>query len=166
MTAYIRGLLATAMLLLACSTADAPTPTPARTASEPAPALAPLTQEEFADRAAATLGIIGELEKNASECDGFELGDVNFGLDATYRGARQTFSNAQSRLDAFGQREGIEVPENFDVRVDRLGDEDWHKLQPLASEFLVAYEKMFAAMLAVAKDELQQAGCYEDQSNE
>ena len=163
MTGYTSGLLAAAMLLLACSTADAPAPTPT---TEVTAARASLSQEEFADRAAATLGIIGELEQSADECDGFELGDVNFGLDTTYRSARQAFSNAQNRLDAFGQREGIEVPENFDVRVDRLADEDWQKMQPLASEFLVAYEKMFAAMLAVANDELQQAGCYEDQSDE
>ena len=158
------GLLALALLLLACSTAGSPTPTPDRTASEPTSTQAPLTQEEFADRAAATLGIIGELEESASECDGFELEDVNFGLDATYRDARQAFSDAQARLDEFGQREGISVPENFDVRVDRLGDEDWEKMESLAAEFLVAYEKMFAAMLSVANTELQQAGCNEDQS--
>ena len=152
-------LIAIAVFLLACSTADAPTPTPDQTASEPTPTLTPLTQEEFADRAAATLGIIGELEESASECDGFELENVNFGLDATYRDARQAFSDAQGRLDEFGQREGISVPENFDVRVDRLADADWEKLEPLAAEFLVAYEKMFAAMLAVANTELQQAGC-------
>ena len=164
MTGYIRCLLATAMFLLACSTPDAPAPTPVPTPTAEAKATpAPITQEEFADRAAATLGIIGELEKSAGECDGLELEDVNFGLDTTYRAARQAFSDVQGRLDQFGQREGIQVPENFDVRVDRLADEDWQKLQPLASEFLVAYEKMFAAMLAVANTELQQAGCNEDQ---
>ena len=164
MTPYLRCLLATAMFLLACSTADDPAPTQAPTpAAEASATPAPITQEEFADRAAATLGIIGELEKSAGECDGFELEDVNFGLDSTYRAARQAFSDAQVRFDEFGRREGIQVPEDFDVRVDRLSDEDWQKMQPVAAEFLVAYEKMFGAMLSVANAELQQAGCYEDQ---
>ena len=57
------------------------------------------------------------------------------------------------------RREGIHISQDFDVRVDRLSDEDWEKINSLATKFVTAMEEVIAAIIAVADDELKAVGC-------
>ena len=158
----LRYLLAMALFLLACSSVEAPTPTletPTPTPIPETPTPTPLTQEEYAVRSIAALDVVGELESRADDCAGFDLNEVDVDGDPRYQAAFQAFDDLEDRVGKFRELEGIHIPQDFDVRVDRLADDDWEKLRPLMAEFLAAFEELFAAMVEVANAELHEAGC-------
>ena len=120
-----------------------------------------LSQDEYAERAAGMVSAIGDLEKRTADCNGYDEDDVNERLDedARYQTAFKASKDLEERMAELRRREGIHISQDFDVRVDRLSDEDWEKINSLATKFVTAMEEVIAAIIAVADDELKAVGC-------
>ena len=98
----------------------------------------PLTQDEYAWRVISMEERLGHVELiRERECGIHDSrAETIREVDAEVQSGIETLRKLDEDMEALQRREGIFIPEGFDARYDRVGEEEWRTMAVLAFEFI------------------------------
>ena len=98
----------------------------------------PLAQDEYARRIISMEKRLGRVELvRERECGIHDSrAETIRELDAGVQAGIEILRKLDEDMDALRKREGIYIPEGFDARYDRVGEEEWRSMAVIAFEFI------------------------------